>query len=192
MSLLSFFFFAVAGLLLFVFVWSISRPSRGSEKIRGLRPQRNDSRPHVGFMPQIRHALDSTDIDFVVRSAGKPLANRVRRERKRVTLSYLDALQGDFDKLLEQAKLIAVLSPEVVAMHEFERVRLSIEFSLRCRWIRTRLLFGSKPIMELGRLSDVVSGLAVRVEAAMRELAERAAAAAALASPIDRRGIDSI
>ncbi len=56
--------------------------------------------------------------------------------------------------------------------------------------IRWKLLTGLAPMTQLAGLSDLVSGLSVRMETAMNELGERAAAAADLASSINRRGLD--
>jgi hypothetical protein len=58
--------------------------------------------------------------------------------------------------------------------------------------IRWKLLTGLAPMAQLAGLSDLVSGLSVRMETAMNELGERAAAAAELASSINRRGLDVV
>jgi hypothetical protein len=192
MSILFITFFVFVALLFCVFVWSLRKPATRADKSGLTGLLKSTSRTHVNFMPQVRQALSAADHAFLVERSGNKLAKRVQRERKTITLSYLSALQGDFEKLLEEAKLIAVLSPEVVALHEFERIRLSLEFSLRYKWIRARTLFGWAPVPQLCSLGDFVSALTVRIESAMRELAEHAAAAAELASPLDRRGIDSI
>jgi hypothetical protein len=49
---------------------------------------------------------------------------------------------------------------------------------------------GFATVPQLDGLSDLVSGLSVRMEAAVKELGERSAAAAELASSINRRGLD--
>jgi hypothetical protein len=85
------------------------------------------------------------------------------------------------------AKIIARLSPEVAALHEFERIRLTAVFAWRYQMIRLQLLAGLMPIPQLDGLSDLVSGLSVRMEAAMKELGERAAD---LTSSLDGRGSD--
>jgi hypothetical protein len=45
---------------------------------------------------------------------------------------------------------------------------------------------------QLDGLSNLVSGLSVRLEMAVQELGERAAAAAELASSMNRRGLDIV
>jgi hypothetical protein len=50
---------------------------------------------------------------------------------------------------------------------------------------------GLTPMAQLGALSDLLSGLSVRLETAMKELGERAAFAAELVSFPDRRRINS-
>jgi hypothetical protein len=85
-----------------------------------------------------------------------------------------------------------VLSPEVAAARELERLRLKLEFTWRFEWIRLTLLAGQTPAAQLGALSDLLSGLSVRLEAAMKELGERAAFAGELASFAHRRRINSV
>jgi len=120
------------------------------------------------------------------------VVQRVRRERRGVALAYLAALREDFQSLLRMARVIAVLSPELDAVHEFERLRLTAKFAWQYEMIRWRLLAGLAPVPQLNGLSDLVSGLSVRMEAAMKELGERAAVAAELASSMNRRGLDVV
>jgi len=54
--------------------------------------------------------------------------------------------------------------------------------------VRLQLRAGLIPILGLDGLSDLVSGLSVRMETAMNELGERAALAAEMASSLDGRG----
>src|SRR6266702_4490291 len=56
---------------------------------------------------------------------------RIRRERVGIALAYLAALRGDFESLVRMARVIALLSPEVVATREFERLRLIAKFVWR-------------------------------------------------------------
>lgn len=147
---------------------------------------------HTDYLPQIRQALAATDYDFLSKRSSRGTQRRVRRERLNVALSYLSALRGDFESLLRMARVIAVLSPEVAVAHEFERLRLTAEFAWRYQMIRWKLLTGMTPLTQLAGLSDLVSGLSVRLEQAMKELGERAAVAAELASSMNRRGMDAV
>lgn len=52
----------------------------------------------------------------------------MRRERRKVALAYLSALRAEFERLLDTARIIAALSPEVVAGQEFERLILAVNF----------------------------------------------------------------
>jgi hypothetical protein len=144
------------------------------------------------YLPQIRQALAKKDIDFLSKNAPREVLKRVRWERRRVALAYLGALRGDFQDLLRMARVIAVLSPELAAVHEFERLRLTATFACRCEMIRWKLLAGIAPAPQLEGLSDLVSGLSVRMEAALKELGERAAVAAEMASSMNRRGLDVV
>jgi len=132
------------------------------------------------------------DFDFLLKNASRHLQRRVRRERLRVALVYLAAVRWDFQSLLRTAKVIAAMSPEVAAVHELERLRLAAKFTWQYHMIRWKLLAGLAPVPQLDGLSNLVSGLSVRMEVAMRELGERAAAAAKLASSVNGRGLDAV
>jgi hypothetical protein len=147
---------------------------------------------HANYLPQIRQALAAADHDFLSKRASRGTQRRVRRERLNVVLAYLGALRGDFENLLRMARAIAALSPEVAVAHEFERLRLTVAFAWRCQIIRWKLLTGMTPLAQLAGVSDLVSGLSVRLEQAMKELGERAAVAAELASSMNRRGMGTV
>jgi hypothetical protein len=183
-------FLGLALLLLLVFAWSL-RPPRKSAGSGELSFSSEDSeKRHVIYMPQVQQALSASDAEFLARRGGRALAQRVQKERRAVALAYLTALHEDFENIQRLAKAIAILSPEVIAVEEFERVRLSLEFSWRCQVIHARLLLGLAPRRQLSGLSDRLSGLTLQIEAAMRELGERAALAAKLASSLNRPGGD--
>ena len=190
MSLLFYSFFGLIGLLLILFAWSVrvtSRPLRppadgGADNESGHR--------HMTYLPQIRQAFADADFDFLFKNASREVLRRVRRERRGVALAYLSALREDFQSLLQMARAIAMLSPELAAIQEFERMRLTAKFTWQYQMIRWKLLAGVAPMPQLHGLSDLVSGLSVGIEAALKELGERAAAAAELTSSMNRRGLD--
>lgn len=96
------------------------------------------------------------------------------------------------DQLLHTARVIAALSPEVAAGQEFERVLLTVNFLWRYRMIRMSLWVGFAPLPQLSDLSNLLSGYSVRLEEAMKELGERAALVAEMASSPDRRRIHPV
>jgi hypothetical protein len=55
--------------------------------------------------------------------------------------------------------------------------------------VRLTLHSGPLSLPQLSGLSQLVSELAVQMESSMKELGERAAFAAKLGSPLDRRGL---
>ena len=148
--------------------------------------------PHLSYLPLIRQAVAPADYEFLAKRASREVQRRVHRERAGVALAYLAAVREDFERLLRMARVIAVLSPEVAAVQEFERLRLTVKFAWRYHMLRWKLLAGLAPTAQLDRLSDLVSGLSVRMEAAMKELGERAAVAVELASSMNRRGLDVV
>jgi hypothetical protein len=184
-------FFGLIGLLIFLFVWAIRDSKRRASRSSGRSIPEDLDRTHISHWPQIRQALAKTDYEFVANQAPREL-RRMRRERRRVALAYLSALRGDFDTLLGIARVIAVLSPEVAGAQEFERLRLTVNFLWRYRVIRMCVWVGYAPLPQMDGLSNLISGLSVRLEAAMKELGERAALVAEMVSSPDRRRVHPI
>lgn len=192
MSLTLILFFGSVAILLFGLGWALGKPRERKNLESDPRCLEQDDQRHTNYLPQIRRALGAADYEFLSKKASRGTQRRVRRERLNVALAYLGALRGDFENLLRMARAIAVLSPEVAVAHEFERLRLTAEFACRCQMIRWKLWMGMTPLTQLSGLSDLVSGLSVRLEQAMKELGERAAVAAELASSMNRRGMGSV
>ncbi|HET8923364.1 MAG TPA: hypothetical protein VFN26_10260 [Candidatus Acidoferrum sp.] len=147
---------------------------------------------HATHLPQIRQALSETDNEFLTKRGSSVLRRRVHRERRGVVLGYLRELRRDFEKQLQIARIIAALSPEVTAVQEWERLRLTLKFIWQYEIIRMQLQAGLAPLPRLSGLANIVSGLSVRMENAIKELGERAAMATELASALDRGGVDHI
>jgi hypothetical protein len=183
-------FFAFVLALILAFCWALWNPGKSRRLGRGDSPLETGSHPHVMYLPQIAQALSRMDYEYLSERVSGKVQRRVRRERLRVALLFLAALREDFQSLLRLARVISVLSPEVVATHEFERLRLTTEFAWRYELTRLKLFLGLAPMPQLGALSELVSGLSVRIESAMNELGERAALATELASSMDRRGVN--
>jgi hypothetical protein len=187
-----FLFIGSVAILLLGLGWALRKP----RERRGLQSDprwlEEGSQRHLNYLPQVRQALASADYDFLSKRASPDVQRRVRRERLGVALAYLAALREDFENLLRMARVIAVLSPEVAAVYEFDRLRLTAKFAWQHQMIRWKLLAGIAPVPQLDGLSDLVSGLSVRMEAAMKELGERAAAAAELPSSMNRRGMNAV
>lgn len=169
--------------LLLLLVWAL----RGGRQSRGAPGRLEDGvESHVQYIPQIQQALSDEDRQYLLTKGGARLMKAAERDRRKAAGEFLDALQSEFHKLLRLASIVAALSPEVEPMQEFERLRLTAVFQCRLQFVRARLLMGNTPSRELGELSDVVSRLNVRMEAAMRLLGERAALAADMLSAVER------
>jgi hypothetical protein len=188
-SFLFSFYLGLVVLLLLLLGWALRTPRKRGGISVGLGALEETGQRHVTYLPQIRQALAPADFEFLASRASAKLTSRVRKERRRIAFTYLYAIQEDFRRLLRLARVIAVLSPEVHTAQEFERLRLSVQFTLRCQMIRVELLLGLAPLPQLSGLSRMVSGFAVRMETAITELGERAALATELASSLERRGV---
>jgi len=82
----------------------------------------------------------------------------VRRERRHVAVAYLAALREDFQSLLRMARVIAVLSPELDAIREFERLHLTAKFAWQYEMIRWKLLAGVAPVPQLKGWATLSAG----------------------------------
>lgn len=116
----------------------------------------------------------------------------MRRERKQIALGYLAALHEELVRLLRTARMIASLSSKVVPGQELERLLLAMNFLWRYRLIQLSVWAGFAPLPQLSALSNLLSAYSVRVEEAMREMGERAALVAEMASSPDRRRIHPV
>jgi hypothetical protein len=189
LNLAFYFFIGIIALLLSLFVWSQRQPKKeassptlptGTQDLKGSA---------VTHLSQVRQALSREDDQFLDRAAGRELRQRIKRDRRRVVLKYLLALRQDFEGLLRTAKIIAVLSPEIGVGQEFERLRLTMTFLWRLRMIQLAVYAGYAPQPQVDDLSNLISGLSIRLEAAMKKLGERAALVAEMASSSDRRRV---
>jgi hypothetical protein len=191
-SLAFYFFLTIITLLFFAFLWALRNSKRGMVHGSPAGAPQDFQGSHVTHLPQIRQALAKADYEFVSKNAPARVRRQLARERRRVALSYLSALLGEFDKLLRTARVIASLSPEVVAVQEFERLRLAVSFFGKYQVVRMSLWVGLAPLPQMNDLSNLLSGYSVRLEQAMRELGERAALVAETVSPPDRRRVNPI
>jgi hypothetical protein len=185
-------FFGFVAVLLLALRWALRKPRDARNLQSDPHTLEEQGQRHVDYLPQIRQSLAAADYDFLSKRASRGTQRRVRRDRRGIALAYLAALRGDFRNLLRMARVIAVLSPEVAGAHEFERLRLTAKFAWQYQMIRWKLMAGFAPLPQLDGLSDLVSGLSVRMEAALKELGERAALAAELASSMNRRGLSAV
>jgi hypothetical protein len=177
-----FFFVAVAaglllaGLLFWALRGSSQRKGYGAGSAKVERAQRD-----LNHMPQIRQAMDGSDLEFAKAKGGLQLETRLRRERRHVALLYLAAIRRDFEQSLRVARVIAVLSPEVSSSQEYERIRLAMIFRWRFQMTKARLLIGIIPLPQLLSVWQMAATMAVQMEETMAKLGERAALAAELA-----------
>jgi hypothetical protein len=132
---------------------------------------------HLANLPQIKQAIERADLEYLKTRVSPAAANRLRRDRRRIVLAYLDGLREDFDCAVEATTRVAALSPQVEAKHEFQRLRLAFEFRVRYTLLRIKFGVGVPAFPGLSRLAWMVSSLAVELERAMNEVAAGAALA---------------
>ena len=184
------FILAAVIVLLVLLFWALCTPRRSHHAgAQGLESV--EARQHATYFGVIRQAMSEEDFEFLAARGPARLVRRAHKERQRIAMLYLANLRADFQRLLRLARVIAVLSPEIAVSHEFERLRLTVRFFCRYQMVVLGLYAGLLLLTQLGGLSQMVNELAFRMEKAMKELGERAAVAAELASTLNRRGLDA-
>lgn len=191
MTLTFILFFSIVAALLALLAWALRNPRKRTAYKFDLACLEETGRRHATYFAAIRQALSTADIEFLSARGAPTRARRMRKERRRIVLLYLIQLRDDFQRLLRLARAVAVLSPQVGTGQELERLWLSWQFSRRYQLLRLGLYSGLLLLPQLSSLSQMVSDLAVRMEAAVKELGERAALAANLASSLDGRSVDN-
>ena len=174
-------FSGIGLLLLLLLAWlSFGKRAAKSEVTLGARQEREWR--HISYLAYINQALACTDLEFIKTRGSPALAKRVEKERRQIALKYLQALRTDFGKLVEFARVVAVMSPDVELVQELQGLRLQLAFSFRYYLIYARLSLGIAPSSALGNLSHMMRTLTIRMESAISDLGERAALGAELSS----------
>lgn len=165
----------IVSLLLTILFWSLRET--GEDSAARMKLVLGTGAPiHTAlYFPQVRQAFNEADIAHLERRGSPELARRARAERRQVTLDYLKAIHQDFRSLLQIGRVLATLSPQVAAEQEAERFRMAVEFELRYQYVRLMLLTGISPQWHLLKIVQTVGTLSARLDAALLELAERAA-----------------
>jgi hypothetical protein len=179
MSLSFVLFIAIPIVLVLLLVWALRPPRRRlmstSEVLEALSEER-----HYARLPQILQALREEDTEFLCAGGYGELAGRLRAERKRIALRYLDYLEDEYQLLLEASRILATLAPALVPMRELERFKRNVRFVVSCRYLRWRLRLGLQPWQVFGTISDMEGELTLGLEAATASLGQQAAGASEL------------
>lgn len=175
-ALFSFVFIVAA--LLALLVWSLRSSRAPLPSANLIFPSLAAALQHSAHFPQVRQCLSPDDLAFLSRRGSQGLARRARADRRRVTLGYLDALHKDFHQLLQLARVLAALSPQVAAQQEGERFSLAVRFEFRYQMTRAVVLAGGTPLGQLRAMTQMVGTFGARLEAAMMRLGNEAGIAA--------------
>jgi hypothetical protein len=177
--------------LLLVLVWALRSTAKNEPPELANCLFGETGRGNASYLPQIRRAMANGDFVYLKSSGHPAMVGRLRKERKKIALMYLSALKEDFEKMVRFSRMVAGMSPEVVTLEEWERVLLTLKFRWSYQVVRLGLILGIPLSAELAGLSEVVSGLAVRMETAIAELGERAAIGMRMDSPLNGGGVDT-
>ncbi len=143
---------------------------------------------HYSRLSKILQVLHPGDTAFLAARGFAPLRKQIRSERKRIALLYLDDLEQEYEMLLEASRVVATMAPELIAMDEFKRLKLNMRFAMGCRYLRWKLRLGLHPQGTFGFLSEMSSGMALRLEMATSHIGERAAVTGDYSSILDEGG----
>ena len=184
MSFLFLFFVGIAILLMGLLLWAV-RPV----KIKFNSPDEVFealSSPHPYYeLPLILQILRAEDTEFMAQRGYGELCKGIRNERKAMALQYLQLIETDYRTLLEASRVLAAMAAEVVAWQEWERVRLNVSFSWKCKMLRWRLRTGLTPWASFTKISDMASELSFRLEQATTRIGERAVLASEFPSLLE-------
>jgi hypothetical protein len=176
MSMVLLLFVSFAIVLMLMLAWVARPPKRlllsADQVLETLSEER-----HYARLPQILQSLRQDDTNFLIGSGRDELAARLRSERKRIALRYLNYLEEEYQLLLEASRILAKIAPEITPMEEFERFRRNARFVLSCRYLRLRLHLGLQPWEVFGSISDMEGDLTLWLEAATARIGEQAATA---------------
>lgn len=147
------------------------------------------SEPRHSFrLPQILQSLQPADTEFLERRGLRSLRQRIRAERTQIALRYVNRLESDYETMLEASRILAVMSPKVLSMDEFERLRLSMRFARNCFLMRLRLHARLAPWKGFEKISSMATTMSFRMESATSQIGLQAALASDAASFVDDRG----
>src|SRR5216683_3795477 len=143
--------FGAVGVLLALLFWALC--PRRANRAAATGSMEKPASQHTTYFAVIRQAMSHEDFEFLAARAPVRLVRRAHQERQRIALLYIENLRADFQRLLRLASVITVLSPEIAASHEFERLRLSVRFSWRYRIVLLGLYAGHLLMPQLSGLS---------------------------------------
>lgn len=160
-------------LLVGLLAWALRPPTHPIRPVLDVFEALSKSR-HCSRMSQILQALQPEDTEYLRAAGQAALMQSLRRQRKRIALTYLDQLHEEFETLLEISRALAVMSPEVVGMQEMERWKLSAAFAINCAYVRWRLRLGLQPFSGFALLSNMAIDIARQLDTATTRIAEAA------------------
>src|SRR5215475_7335947 len=99
MSFSFLFYSGVMVVLLVLLVWALRSPRKRANASGSDIALFDDlGRRHAIYLPLIRQALSQGDIVFLASRGSTALTNRVRKDRRRVVLAFMNALHGDVSR----------------------------------------------------------------------------------------------
>jgi hypothetical protein len=163
----------VAGILALL-LWSTSKKASERGPVRDEIENLCLAGKHVINLPQIRQALEPADFEYLSGRSDAKMVRKIRKERRRIALKYLEGLREDFERLVDATQAVAALSPEVEAQEEWKRFRLSAEFRVKYRLVWAKFALGAPTFPGLEGIALMVSSLALDLERAVTKAAATA------------------
>jgi len=165
--------------MIVLLAWALRPPKQAVRRGESVFDLLSEPR-HCTRLPHILQALKPEDTNFLEEAGTSDLMHSLRQQRRRIALHYLDQLQQEFEMLLEISRALAVTAPEVTAIEELERWKLSIVFALNCAILRLRLRIGMHPFAGFTSLSTMATEMVRHLEGVTSKIAEAAVRGAEL------------
>ncbi|HET7107252.1 MAG TPA: hypothetical protein VFI38_10605 [Candidatus Acidoferrum sp.] len=171
-------------LLVGLLAWALRTPSGPVRPSLDVCEALSKSR-HCFRISHVVQALQPEDTEYLRETGQLALMQTLRSQRRRIALRYLDELQHEFQELIEISRQLAVMSPEVVAMEEMERWKLSLAFAVNCAFLRWKLRLGLQPFSGFTLLSNMAISISRQLDLASTRIAEAAVRTANPSAPGD-------
>ncbi len=126
---------------------------------------------HCRHFPQISQILGKEDDEFMARRAPKSVQKLWRKQRRGILRQYLNSLAEDFVRLERLARLASALSPQLNEAHQWEWLRLGLQFRFMYRVLAIRISLDRVTSSELARITNLITGLAGELETLMSQIA---------------------
>jgi hypothetical protein len=126
---------------------------------------------HSRHFPQLRQSLDPGDAHYIRRRVSQEVERFWCDARRQIVRDYLTGLAGDYARVLQLARIVDSLSPNLLKRTLVKRYWLALRFRFLYRAISVCMTGGGPAALPwIARLTDYVGSLSALEESAMGRL----------------------